>query len=359
MLFFGLISALISACVFAGLLSLYRRSLSTSSVDKEKGLYQRFADELALRERRGEISPDLAREERTEAARALLRSNGPLAEALPVTTIEPKLLLGLGMIIALGSMGLYLIVGKPGAADQPHAARLKQWELLAEKAPEKLSAAEIAAVMRSHQAEHARDPRYWGYMAEYDLKAQNVFEAVRDLETLTRLQPNSANAWTQLGMAEVFAAEGKSTPRAKAAFEKALTLEPGHVGARYFLARFAIEAADFGAARTLTGGLMRDLDPRDERREAVAEMIGQMREAEAQDKAVKAQIRGMVGNLAATLAINPENPDGWARLLRSYTVLGDKGGLAEVEARMLEIYKTRPDQVAEIRRKAQKPVGAQ
>jgi cytochrome c-type biogenesis protein CcmH len=359
MLFFGLTSALISACVFAGLLAVYRRSLAASHTDKERALYQRFAAELSGREARGEISSDLAREERAEAARALLRSGGPVVADEAGTAIEPRLLLSLAVIIAFGSMGIYLLTGKVGTPDQPYAARLKMWDALSQSAPDQLGFPEMAAVLRQYQSKRADDPRYWGYMAEADLKAQNYFEAVRDLETLTRLAPNDANAWTQLGMAEVFAAEGKPTPRAKAAFEQAVKLEPSHVGARYFLARFAVDAADFPTAKSLLGGLMRDLDPRDERREAVAESITQMNEAEAQDQAVKAQVRGMVGNLSATLAADPENPDGWARLLRSYAVLGDASAKAEAEARMAKVYAARPEVLAEIRRKAQKPVGAQ
>ena len=37
-----------------------------------------------------------------------------------------------------------------------------------------------------------------------------------------------------------------------------------------------------------------------------------------------AMIRGMVASLDAKLAENPDNLEGWLRLVRSYTVMGDR-----------------------------------
>ena len=46
-------------------------------------------------------------------------------------------------------------------------------------------------------------------------------------------------------------------------------------------------------------------------------------------------IQGMVDTLAARLKANPDDPDGWVRLVRAYTVLGetDKRDAALAEAR--------------------------
>ena len=52
--------------------------------------------------------------------------------------------------------------------------------------------------------------------------------------------------------------------------------------------------------------------------------------------------RGMVAGLEAALKADPENADGWARLLRSYDVLGDATAHARAEADMKAHYKTRP-----------------
>ena len=56
-----------------------------------------------------------------------------------------------------------------------------------------------------------------------------------------------------------------------------------------------------------------------------------------------AMIEGMVAGLAARLEENPDDPDGWAMLIRSYRTLGDEKQAAEAEARVKVLYKGKPE----------------
>ena len=72
--------------------------------------------------------------------------------------------------------------------------------------------------------------------------------------------------------------------------------------------------------------LLADLPAGDERRGAVeasiARILGQPAPA-ARDPQQQAMIQGMVDGLAAKLEANPDDADGWVRLVRAYAVLGD------------------------------------
>ncbi len=47
-----------------------------------------------------------------------------------------------------------------------------------------------------------------------------------------------------------------------------------------------------------------------------------------------AMIEGMVAGLAARLEENPDDPDGWAMLIRSYRTLGDEEKVADTMGRV-------------------------
>lgn len=65
--------------------------------------------------------------------------------------------------------------------------------------------------------------------------------------------------------------------------------------------------------------------------------------ASASPEQREAMIRGMVANLAAKLEKNPDDPEGWTRLGRSYMVLNDPAKAVDAYARAVKL---RPDDPA-------------
>ena len=51
----------------------------------------------------------------------------------------------------------------------------------------------------------------------------------------------------------------------------------------------------------------------------------------------------MVAGLAARLESHPDDPAGWGRLIRSYSVLGDTVRLNEAKAKAQKLFANRPD----------------
>lgn len=204
-------------------------------------------------------------------------------------------------------------------------------------------------------------------------------QAIAPYKRALQLLPRNATVHAGYGEALVGVAGGKVTEEAKSAFDRALKLDPTEPRARHFealwLAQNGQERQALDKWIALANSAPADAPwQADVRREvdrvavrlgvdvsnrlkppaagalpppdpAAVKAAGAMPEA---DRA--AMIDGMVEGLAAKLAANPRNPDGWARLLRSRMVLsqseqavrdlalarkalaGDPAGLATIEA---------------------------
>lgn len=143
--------------------------------------------------------------------------------------------------------------------------------------------------------------------------------AARQIETALADDPMDYKAWIRL--AELRAAQGEED-RAKAALDEARR----HYAAAPFVLGKLDEAAralglDLLDATAGTAG------PTGEDIAAAADMTEEDRNA---------MVEGMVAGLAAKLEENPDNPDGWIMLVRSYSVLGkpDKAQSSYDEALM-------------------------
>lgn len=191
----------------------------------------------------------------------------------------------------------------------------------------------------------------------------------------TRLAPDSAVIWSSLGEALVMAGDGSMPKDAEAAFAKAVALDPADPRARYFLSVGKDLAGDHEGAIDGWLALLRDTPAgapweADLRRTIeqvgtkhnipVAARIAAIRPAPAasppspataaipgptseQMQAATsippgqqdAMVRSMVDGLDAKLKADPDNLEGWMRLMRSRMVLGepDKARAALASAR--------------------------
>ena len=220
------------------------------------------------------------------------------------------------------ALGLYLGIGAPGMPDQPFARRLETWRTsdLATLQP-----AEIAAVLNRLTRERKDDPELYRFLAMAEASANNPAAAVRALRRAVALAPERADLWTLLG--EAYASQaGEVDDAAQEAFREALKRDPKAVEPRFYLARQRILAGDRAGGVADWRALLAELPPADPRAEVVRRAI-----AEAEDMPAgpgfsgdqMAAIRGMVEGLAARLKTNPDDPEGWVRLVRAYAVLGD------------------------------------
>lgn len=356
MLLLTLTCVLVCAALIA-LVVVWQRSRKTQpELAQEKALYAGFIADLDRRLAKGDIDDVQAQEARAQAARALLKASETVAAEVPVKPLHGYIALGL---IAALSAGLYLYIGHPAQEDQPYKPRLQAWTSLAQKNPDVLPPQAMAAVLRQGQKAHAKEVDYWLFLGRIDMLAGNNYDGAQDYEKARALSPQTFPAWSELGEALTFVGGGTSGPEAKQAFGNALKLNPKDARAHYYLGQQALADGQYEAARGHYKAALNAMAPDDVSRPQVLEALQSIDPAQTAARAMSERISGMVTGLEAQLKANPENADGWARLLRSYDVLGDKAAHDRARTAMQAHYANRPEVIADILTKAQTRVGAE
>jgi len=276
-------------------------------------------DELADRGLMGEAERKSAH---AEAARRLLAASDAPTEAW---SAEPKtrkrVLLAVAAVPAL-TLGLYLALGAPGYRDQPYAERLQAWRTADLNT---LTAPEIAAVLRDALKTRGKDPEGWRMLAIAEASSGNTPGAVRALRRGVALAPERNDLRQMLGEALVIQAGGKVEADARAVFAEVLRRDPRDPAARFYLAQAKADDGRGAEAAADLRALLAEMPAGDERRPFVEGALAKAegRPALTQEPSPELDaIRGMVASLAAKLEQSPDDPEGWVRLVRSYSVLG-------------------------------------
>jgi cytochrome c-type biogenesis protein CcmH len=171
-------------------------------------------------------------------------------------------------------------------------------------------------------------------------------DAVKARRNALRINGSSANREADLGESLMAAANGVVTDEAKAAFERALVVDTKNSKARFFLGVAAHQDGQSDKAAAIWSEIARDARPDSPWigmvREAIASLGGTTEAPSvapptagpsAEDVAAAQQmkpedrdamVRGMVDRLAERLKRDGSDVEGWLRLVRAYTVLGDR-----------------------------------
>ena len=352
--FWVLAAAVSSLAAFLILARAARAERDAPAADPVLAVYRRQLDEIDDLAERGLLGPDEHRSARAEAARRLLGESDRVQDAAPAPGQgrARRLVLAVAVLAPAAALAAYLAVGSPGFPDQPFKQRLEAWRA----DPSRLGPAQMEAVMEAVVAEHPKDPQALIYLAVAQAAEGDPPSAERTLEKAVAIVPNDPRVWTALGKARIALGQDQVTPDARAAFERAHALDPGAPAPRYFLAR-----ADIAAGRTEAGlgqwrALAATLPAGDPDRAAldaeIAEVARTGRLPQAQDDAAGAAAQGgdqaafiqsMVDRLAARLKAQPDDPEGWARLIRAYGVLGQTAQRDAATAEARRLFAARPD----------------
>ena len=342
MFLFWVVAGVLSA-VAAGLI-LFRAAGAAARgepVDPTPWVYRRQLAEIDALAERGLIGEAERRGAHAEAGRRLLAVAGKPGEAWGPASAGRGGVMVAAVVAPALALAIYIAVGAPGMGDQPFAARLKTWQ---ETNPANLAPPELAAVLRHVVGERPTDVEGLRYLAIAEGASQNPGGAVRALRRALNLAPERPDLWEMMGEALTYEANGQVTEQAAAAFEQTLKLDPQSVGARFHLARRKLAAGDREGADADWQALLADLPAEDPRREALQAAIAEARTpAPTTPPAELEAIRGMVASLAERLRAQPDDPEGWVRLVRSYAVLGDVAQRDAALARAREHYATQPD----------------
>ena len=236
----------------------------------------------------------------------------------------------------LAAGGLYVWQGAPlgpagmaaGTADARTAERDTDMTTLVERLAERMK-------------ERPDDARGWRLLGRSLSSLERHSEAARAYRRAAALLPADADLKSLQGEALAAANRGTVTEEAEHLFAAALTIDPGEPRAHFYLGLAALQKGDRDGAlarwraleaaspegaewlpmlRQRIAGLAPETDAgtaRGPTREDVAAAREMLPEERAR------MIRGMVEGLAARLKEEPGDAEGWARLARSWRVLGE------------------------------------
>ncbi|MCB1475497.1 MAG: c-type cytochrome biogenesis protein CcmI [Rhodobiaceae bacterium] len=334
----------IAAAILTGAVILFMLRAVSAKPGDETGqspamdVYKAQMGELDRDAAAGLIPPADAEAARIELSRRLLaesRKDGSAAASRSSRVPRPGIIIPI-IVLPFAAIGLYAWLGTPGMPDMPLGERMSS-------ALQNQDVEILMAQVEKHLAENPNDLRGWTVIAPVYLRRERYNDAVLAFSNVNRLGEPSAASETGLGEALVGAQEGVISDEARAAFQRALKLEPGFIRARFFLAIAADQDGDReeavrrwkdllasseepdGGWRRIARQRLAALQPETQVGPGGAEIDAASQMA-PEDR--QAMIRSMVAGLAERLKENPDDQDGWIRLIRSYTVLGDREAAA-------------------------------
>ncbi len=190
----------------------------------------------------------------------------------------------------------------------------------------------MAAVLRTIVKQHPRDATPLVYLAHAEVDGGDLTSAERDLRKAIALDPNRAELWLLLGETIAAQAPEAGSPPALEAFQHAAALKPGLNEAHYFVGREQIAGGDVQGGLATWRALIANVPQMDPARGDLQAQITAVEKTGALPSSQPAQaqadpqamIRGMVQRLADQLHAQPNDPQGWGRLIHAYGVLGDQ-----------------------------------
>jgi cytochrome c-type biogenesis protein CcmH len=358
MIAFWVAAALLSAAAIALVVYFAGREPISARTDPAAAVYRRQLDEIDDLAARGLLGEEERKTAHAEAARRLLGA-GEIAPEKPPTRGIKLAIVGAAVVAAFVAMGVYMVVGAPGQPDMPFKARAAQWRKLAENDPGQLDAERLAIVLKSLAAEKPDDPQPLYYLAVAQVQSGQVQLGIHNLKKVAAMAPDQAQVWGSLGEALVLASpDGSVSPEAEADFRKAIALDPKAVRPRFYLAQAKIAAGDKQGGLADWKALAAEQPAASPERQAIESEITRVEGGApklASNDPQAGMIQQMVSSLAEKLKQNPNDVDGWSRLIRSYAVLGDTAKMNAALEEARRIFKDKPSERAQIESAADKP----
>ncbi|WP_372604445.1 c-type cytochrome biogenesis protein CcmI [Actibacterium sp.] len=394
------LTALTAAALTVPLVRRYDRRSAAADKGGEIALYRGQIEALEQEVTDGILLPSEAQTARAELERRLLAAaKSGQADGNPLSERGRLIAIGLvaGWVVA-GATGLYSVVGRPdlpAAQVRPQAALVPATgggataSLPASVTPDAGTVDDMVAGLAARLGKNPDDADGWQMLGWSYFNTERYSEAAEAYSRAVALRTDDSELFSLYGETLVRAAGGAVTDGARSVFGKALALNPTDARARFFMGMAQEQDGDPAAAletwlalidsappgadwlpgvqervRELAVANGLSLDGRLSEKPAAAPGVGLLpppssgdrgptaadvaaaQDMSAQDR--QAMIRGMVDNLAARLADNPNDPDGWIKLIRSRMVLGDTAaaGAALTEAR--QVFATQPDTLVAI-----------
>jgi cytochrome c-type biogenesis protein CcmH len=321
------------------------RGQAIANASPDADIYRDQLEEIERDRANGTLASADAEAARIEVSRRLLAAADREARVAPPAAARVQhrrwTAVAAFLLIPAGAVVVYLALGSPQLPGQPLAQRL-------EAPGETNSMAGMIARVETHLERNPEDGRGWEVIAPIYMRIGRFDEAIRAYRNTIKLRGDTAEREAALGEALASSANGIITADAKAAFEHALALDAGDPRAQFYLGLAAEQDGKASDAAERWRNLLAHAPAGAPWVASVREALGRVDPSahqlaladtapppgpSAQDMAAAANmsssernemVRGMVERLAARLATDGSDVDGWLRLLRAYMVLGER-----------------------------------
>jgi cytochrome c-type biogenesis protein CcmH len=348
---FWIICALVTTSVVLVLLRPLIEASGHMSARAEADIqvYRDQLDEIERDVGRGLIEPEDAESARLEISRRILAAHDGMTDrdiAAGVLDrgerpLHSMLAYSLAAFLVVGSLLAYLWLGTPGQPGTIHAERVSQ-------DPRTASLTEQIARVEARLGEFPEDATGWEVIAPVYLKLGRNAEAANAFRQVLNLKGPDTKQLSGYTQARLAMTKGVVAKDIREAFEQLIELAPNDVPARFWLAMAKEQDGDRMAAAVEYRKLYIDPKISEQFRGVLAERLAAvdaaLPEAGAADRAMRRSpeaagvediaklpegeqrkaIAGMVESLAARLASDGNDADGWLRLIRAYAVLGQR-----------------------------------
>lgn len=354
MLFWILVAILTAAVAAVLLLPLLRRpTAAAGDASHDVEVYRDQLEELKRDEATGLIGATEAELARAEVARRLITASRAEAKERTSPAQRRNLMAQAFVIVLLPAIGLclYIATGRPDLPAQPLAERL---------ANPGNDINILVARAENHLARNPEDGAGWDLLAPIYYRSGRMEDAANAFSQSIRLLGPSADRLDGYAETLIAVSNGVVTNDARTQLEQSLTLKADNPRAKFYLALALEQEGKRPEARAAFEALAKET-PADApwlplvNRHIAALSDGQGSEpagtlgnptaddvAAAQDLSTgdrSQMIAGMVESLATKLQENPDNFEGWMRIIRSYVVLDQR---PKAEAALQTALKTFP-----------------
>ncbi len=356
MLFWILVSCVTALLAVALLAPLLRRSATAGGEHAHD--VEVYRDQMAEVDRdaaAGLISAEEAENARAEIGRRLLSSADKASketDASPKASRHPLAQAFIILLLPALGIGLYLYAGSPGVPDAPLAARL---------ANPGNDVALLLAKAENHLIQNPDDGAGWDLVAPIYLRNRRPTDAANAYRQAIRIRGESAERLSGLGESIVASNQGLISSEATDAFRKALSIDRNDARAEFYLA-FAMEQEGRRMeALAAFQSLAKTSPPDAPWQPIVAQHIASLQNAPdqpapnpaapgnptaadvaaAQDMSAgdrQQMIQNMVAGLDDKLKADPNNFEGWMRLVRSYAMLKQADKASDALDRALKAF---------------------
>jgi len=308
----------------------------------------------------GEAEAETARLEVSRRLLAAADTQPPSAPAMfspPMLRRRRAAAIAALIILPFGPPSLYVALGSPNIPWEPAFARVNTSQ-------GRESIGSLVSKVEAHLASNPNDGSGWEVIAPVYMRLGRFDDAVTARKKTLALNGDNATRQADLGEALTAAADGVVTADAKAAFERAVARDPHEVKARYFLGLAAEQDGNIEQAITIWRSLLVGAPAGapwikfvgDALARAGGEQVSApgpstddvAAAADMGDEARRDMIRGMVSRLAGRLRDNGADVEGWLRLVRAYTVLGDRDKARNAAADAKRALVDHPDEIKRI-----------